>query len=835
VSRRLLARLAPLFLLALSASLLLAQPLTESPELRLLRTCLALADSGRAAEAHGVGRNAEGLFRAKLATDPRDVESLVGAARALSQCQLPGANFLAQGDLSSNAIELLELALELAPEHWMARFILASILHRSPAFLGRGKRAALEFDRLLRQQGDRNDEPRYARVFELRGLQLQQAGEQDSARVLWERGAALFPADERLRQLVEANRPPAPEITSLAQVTISATATPVPAPLPSVREISRSQVLLPAGGAADIIQAVQAQPGATRVGEGTDVYTRGGEPGETALLLNGGRLLTLARFEGLSGGMFGALEPFVVKSVKYSSGGFSARHGNALSGVIEIETDGKPRERQMRAGVSLVQLAGTVRTSMGPRLGGWVSARASRTGALLAAHGRADEYAGAPHSEEMIASMIATPSPLTELRATALLEQDDSRRIVSAAGWTGPFRSTGSVGALQVNGRWVPSGAPVVVRSSVSGTSRSSEFGFGVLSRDRDEAHLVARTDIEWQASPALMVRAGVERAGLMRAERGTVPTTPSVAAGAPSRALSGDPTGARHLGGYSEADVTVAGSTLTVGARADRLPGESDWTFDPRAALSHRRGAWTARLSTGVFHQGHWRGESAILDGGTPSGTATEARHLLIGLEREGPAGTLRVESYGKRYGDYRPFGSGPAIAGGEARGIDLTAQSASAGRVTGWLGYSYLDATVLLVDGRRVRSPVDVTHSATASATAAIGTDWSIGSTVRYGTGAPLTPITGSTTEPDGRVTPMYGAPMSARLGDYARVDLRLMRFVRTSSFLLSTFIEVINLGDRANATALTYDATYNSSRPVHTFFAERTIVVGAELQWR
>jgi hypothetical protein len=59
--------------------------------------------------------------------------------------------------------------------------------------------------------------------------------------------------------------------------------------------------------------------------------------------------------------------------------------------------------------------------------------------------------------------------------------------------------------------------------------------------------------------------------------------------------------------------------------------------------------------------------------------------------------------------------------------------------------------------------------------------------------------------------------------------------MRYVRTPAFLLTTFVEVINLGDRRNVSALTWDATYETSRPVHTFFAQRTIVAGGEVQFR
>ena len=832
---------------SLLASAAAAQsPSSASAEEVALRTCGALADSGKGEQAETSGKLAESLYMKRLGQNPRDVEALVGAARAKSQCLLPTANFLRQGELSSDAMELLDRALEIQPAHWMARFVLASIAYRSPSFLGRGKRAAKEFDELLRQQGDRRDNPMFARVFALRGMQLSKAGQADSARALWTRGAALFPEDAELRALLQrdaqnnakrAAPPPdagSASATSLATVRVVASSAPPKAPLPSVKEVSRSQVLLTAGGTADVFQAVQMQPGATRVGEGGDVYTRGGDATETSLIVNGGRILSLARFEGLNGSLFGAIEPFVVKSVRYSSGGFSVRHGNALSGVLEIETDGRPRERQTRAGLSLVQASGTLRGPMSKKVGGWMSGRVSHAGALLETHGRTAEFSGSPYSQEMIGSLIVSPTAFSELRATGIAESDDARRYLSAAGWRGAFAARGAMRALTLSSRWMSSSAPVVVRANATGSSRSNDWAFGVLARDRDESSAALRVDADWQATQAFMLRAGAEQGAETRAERGAVPTSASVATGAPVRVLDDERRSANQIGGYAEAELLAGRVSVIAGMRADRLPSEVETTFDPRLALSAKQGRWTARVSGGVFHQGRWRGDAAIPDEGMPSGLARIATHLVLGLEREGSASLFRAEGYVKRYGDYRPFGSGPSIESSRANGVDLIAQRV-AGPVTGWLGYSLLDATSRLATGERVRSTFDVTHTATTSITTAVNDSWSVGSTVRYGTGAPRTPILDGQTTSDGRTQPVYGALMSERLPAYARLDARLMRYIRAPGFLLTTFVELLNATNRANVTAYAYDATYTSREAVHTFFDRRTLVVGGEFMFR
>ena len=844
-----------LFLLFAAASASAQQPTDVLPEVHALRACTALADSGKADAAKVEGDRAASLYRKRLARDPRDVEAMVGVARALSQCLVPSAELMEQGELSSEALDLLDQALAVQPDHWLARFMIAAISYRSPSFLGRGERAAKELDELLRMQGNRTDNPMFARVFAMRGLQLNRAGKADSARVLWARGAALFPQDAELRRLAVGSVPPSSpspvlrdktdtaavdraitdaRASSLAAVQVSAPSAPRRASLPSVKDISRSQVLVAAGGAADVLQAVQMQPGATRVGEGGDVYTRGGDASETSLIVNGARLLSLARFEGLNGSMFGAIEPFVVKTVRYSSGGFSARHGNALSGVLEIETDGRPRERQTRAGISLVQASATLRVPTSTRTGGWISGRVSHTGALLSTHGRSGEFSGAPHSQEMIGSFIAAPTPFTEFRATAIVERDESRRYVTAAGWRGSFDSQGDTRALMLSSRWISSSAPVVVRGTLSGSSRSNDWSFGALARDRNESGVGTRVDAEWQPRESLILRAGVEQGTHLRLESGTIPTSASVAVGSPVRTLDDQRSAAGQVGGYTEAEISLGRISVTAGMRADRLPGERRVTLDPRLALSMQHGEhWTSRLSGGVFHQGRWRGDAAIPDAGTPSGLPLTARHLVFGIERESSSGLLRAESYIKSYDDYRTFGAGPAIEASLVRGVDVIAQRTS-GRLTGWVGYSLLGATSTLAGGQRVRSTFDVTHSTTGSLTANIG-DWSVGSTLRYGTGAPRTPILNGQTTTDGRTEPVYGAFMTERLPAYSRLDARLMRYWRFPGVLMTSFLEVLNATDRANVSTFTYDSTYTSRQAVHTFFSRRTLVMGAELMFR
>jgi hypothetical protein len=344
----------------------------------------------------------------------------------------------------------------------------------------------------------------------------------------------------------------------------------------------------------------------------------------------------------------------------------------------------------------------------------------------------------------------------------------------------------------------------------------------------------VARSDVEWAPQPDITLRSGVEHGRFSRLERGSLPTTNAVGDGASFRILPGDADATTHLGAYGEAQVARASTSLLIGLRADRLPGETDITVDPRASLSTRLGAWTARVGGGVFHQGRWQSAPVIPDAGNPSGAPRVARHLIAGLEHEGIT-TVRLEAYDKRYGDYAVLGAGPQIERASARGVDVIAQRALGSHLTGWASYSLLSAQLQLADGREARSPYDITHTETASVTATLTPSWSVGTTARYGTGAPLTPILFATRSASGTYTPVYGSVTSDRLPAYARLDMRVMHFARTSTFLVTSFLEVINVTDRANVSAVTYDAAYQNRENMHSFFASRTLVAGAEVQRR
>ncbi len=278
------------------------------------------------------------------------------------------------------------------------------------------------------------------------------------------------------------------------------------------------------------------------------------------------------------------------------------------------------------------------------------------------------------------------------------------------------------------------------------------------------------------------------------------------------------------------------------MGARADRLPGENAWTADPRAAVALRLGEWTVRAGAGLFHQGRWRIGYRLPDPGSPSGVATRARHAVLGLERSGTL-DLRAELFLKRYDGYvapsqlpsesvASAAEGPAARAGDARGLDALARWNGSGRLTGWPSYSLLRSRVQLADGAWVRSPLDVTHSLTSVTKLALGEEWEVGTTLRYGTGRPYTAIVGATPDSAGRLTPVYGTIDARRVPDYFRADGRITRLASWHGRPLAAYLEMLNVLDRRNVSGYSYDASYRTAEPQLSFFSHRTLVLGLDV---
>jgi len=112
-------------------------------------------------------------------------------------------------------------------------------------------------------------------------------------------------------------------------------------------------IVTTAGSGADPIAAMQMLPGVQRNGTQTGMMVRGGDASEAAIVVDG---LTLQNpfFSDAPGvqqrSRFGA---FQFKGIAFSSGGYSARYGQAMSSVLEMNTLDLPDESTINLGLHM--------------------------------------------------------------------------------------------------------------------------------------------------------------------------------------------------------------------------------------------------------------------------------------------------------------------------------------------------------------------------------------------------------------------------------------------------------------------------------------------------
>src|SRR4051812_28597620 len=165
-----------------------------------LGQCIAAAEGGRELEAKTAADRAEGLYREWLKAAPTDPAPRVGLANVDTRCRIPFAEMMDKGELLMMGNALLEEALQLDSTSWEARFSLAMNHCHTPAFMGKTADAIRQLEILVAQQGNRADRPQFALPHLYLGDAYRRAGREADARAVWQKAAALFPADARFQQ-----------------------------------------------------------------------------------------------------------------------------------------------------------------------------------------------------------------------------------------------------------------------------------------------------------------------------------------------------------------------------------------------------------------------------------------------------------------------------------------------------------------------------------------------------------------------------------------------------------------------------------------------------------
>lgn len=148
------------------------------------------------------------------------------------------------------------------------------------------------------------------------------------------------------------------EINELKAVVINAGSFEASDRKRAVAVLNPIDIVTTASANADITNAIKTLPGAQQVGEAEGLFVRGGTAQETRVFIDGSTVNNFFFSSVPDIAQRGRFSPFIFKGTVFSSGGYSAIYGQALSGALILESIDLPERSEASIGISSVGLNG---------------------------------------------------------------------------------------------------------------------------------------------------------------------------------------------------------------------------------------------------------------------------------------------------------------------------------------------------------------------------------------------------------------------------------------------------------------------------------------------
>lgn len=584
------------------------------------------------------------------------------------------------------------------------------------------------------------------------------------------------------------------------------------------------EVVSTPGAAADVFWAIKTYPGVQQVEEGAGLFVRGGDVSETAVILDGAYLNHPYRYESPNGGFFGTISPFLLKGTFFSSGGYSAEFGNALSGALVMESMDIPAKNQYTLGAGLAAFSAAGKRVIQPdKLGVSFSGNYSNTRTMFELNHNRRKFSRYPRAYDANANLFYRYSPHGSLKLFLFREVDEVGVEVKNPTYGGFYQGNSKNNLINLQWKHLPN-PKLLLKSNVAFSNFVKDQNLVVLDLKSDEQLYQGRWIAEYTTGENARIRAGMEVFENVVRLKGQVPKEYlDLNPDAPTKRVDSR---YRSLRGviFGEGQ-WLFGSRLrfTPGLRGEYESISGQFIWDPRlsAAYSLSR-EWNLTAAAGRYHQfpqPYYYDSYA----GNPSLNSMRAWHYIIGIAHQRENSIIRVEAYYKDYDhlllkderlNYTNRGYG------YARGLDLFLKK-SLGIINGWISYSYLQARRFWMDAPSLSSPdFDITHNLSAVLEVSLTPHLHLGSSFRAATGKPYT-----------------SAPHryhNARVPDYRKLDLNLTYLYRFFEGNLTVFyLAVSNVLGRENVFDYYYSPDYKKREAI-TSSMLRSVYFGVSINF-
>ena len=601
--------------------------------------------------------------------------------------------------------------------------------------------------------------------------------------------------------------------------------------------LSREQIAAAPQVGEDIFRIASRLPGVAASDFSAAFRVRGGAQEELLVTFDGLELYEPFHLKDFDGAL-SIIDLGAVGGLDLNTGGFGARFGNRLTGVMAMRSlTPEPDGARTEVALTLTTLRATSRGTFAGGRGGWLwSARRGFLEYALRLVGEEEEVR--PRYHDAFAKLTFQLTPDHDVALHVLGAED---RLRYDADPTEPAL-TSAYGSGYLWLTWQARFTDRVTASTVLSTTALdwSRDGDRISPLDRrpdlavrdrrDFGALAARQDWTFEQSPRAVLTWGVQAQRLRatvdyeRFRREPVRQGQNVLL-VPTRSdVALEPAGTA-AGAWVAQRLRRSALTVEGGLRLDRQVRESaassvaEWHWGPRVAAAYELGDRTMlRAAWGRYHQAQGVHELQVQDSLVRFDRAELAEHRVVGVERRVAGLEARVEAYERRTLRARPrFSSadntlelfpeiGPdrrliAPSGGVARGVELLLRR-ERGTGISWSASYALARAVDRVDGRWMPRPLDQRHTFTTDLTYRPSGAWTMGASWVAHTGWPTTAFTTRVDTLRGAVIfteRTYGQRNADRLRPYHRLDARVTRRFDVGGGRLSFFADVFNAYNR------------------------------------
>lgn len=454
--------------------------------------------------------------------------------------------------------------------------------------------------------------------------------------------------------------------------------------------ISSLDMMTTAGAAGDVYGALQSLPGTTINGESGRLFVKGGDSEESQTYIDGSLVSVPYNSSAPNQATRGRFNPFMFKGTIFSTGGYSAEYGQALSSVLLLSTNDMPAEDQLDLSFMSIGLeaAGTKKWNNGAITG---TLTYNNLGPYMSLAPQNYDWTKAPESATGAISFRQKTSKTGMFKFYTNIDNGSfsvSQENLSEAGKQSAFHLKNN--NQYMNASWNDKlGDKWGINAAASWTNNQDDIHFDRTEITRRIQGTYLKNTFSYHLSDKFNLKFGGEMFSKTYTQNVKLSSE------------THDNSFTNHtFSGFTEAQIYASSKFVTrIGGRVEYSDYLDQFTFSPRFSAAYKvNGKSQFSMAYGWFYQNPVDDYLLYTDQIKPE----RADHYTFSFQSSANSRTIRAEIYYKDYKDLVKLTSGEFYlptsynnsGNGYAKGLDLFwRDKKSIKNGDYWISYSYLD----------------------------------------------------------------------------------------------------------------------------------------------